>query len=71
MQTSWVAKGLPLRDPLKGSIGFWGLGVVISRVVSPLIWVLNVLTLLKAPLIATQEPPSTAFNLKSLENLKP
>ena len=35
-----------------------GSGVVISRVLSPLIWVISIVTLLKTPLITTPEPPS-------------
>ena len=42
---------------------FWGLlgvsWVVISRVISPLIGVILIVTLLMTPLIATHEPPST------------
>ena len=51
--------GVPLRFPLKGSIGFFrveGLGVVISGVISPLIWVISVVILLITLLIATHEP---------------
>ena len=32
--------------------------VVISRVISPLIWVITIVTLLITPLIITHEPPS-------------
>ena len=35
-----------------------GSGVVISGVISPLIWVIIIVTLLLAPLITTPEPPS-------------
>ena len=35
--------------------GSW---VVISGVISPLIWVITILTLLMTPLITPQEPPS-------------
>ena len=35
--------------------GSW---VVISRVISPLIWVISTVTLLISPLITTHEPPS-------------
>ena len=58
--------GVPLRVPLKGSIRFLvfrvqGLGVVISMVISPLLWVITVITivtLLITRLITTHEPPS-------------
>ena len=47
----------------KGSAGFRisGLGfrVVISPVISPLIWVITLLALLMKPLTTTHEPPST------------
>ena len=41
-------------------MGFRGLGlrVVISGVISPLIWVISIVTLLITLLIATHEPPS-------------
>ena len=45
----------------QGSPGFalfGGSWVVISRVISPLIWVIIIVTLLITPLITTQEPPS-------------
>ena len=35
--------------------GSW---VVISRVISPLIWAITIVTLLITPLITTHEPPS-------------
>ena len=35
-----------------------GSGVVMSRVLSPLIWVISIVTLLITRLITTQEPPS-------------
>ena len=41
--------------------GSW---VVISRVISPLIWVISIVTLLITLLIATHEPPSTLLNRK-------
>ena len=37
-----------------------GSGVVISRVISPLIWVISKVTLLITRLITTHEPPSRA-----------
>ena len=40
-------------EPLLG-----GSGVVISGVISPLIWVIIIVTLLLTPLITTPEPPS-------------
>ena len=40
------------KDLLRGS---W---VVISGVISPLIWVITIVTLLITPLITTHEPPS-------------
>ena len=51
-----------------GSYKFkWGygvpLGVVISMVISPLIWRKTVVTLLITPLIPTHEPPSRAAGL--------
>ena len=59
---------IPLRVPLKGSIGILeryrvsgllgGSGVVISGVISPLIWVISIVTLLITLLITTHEPPS-------------
>ena len=39
-----------------------GPGVVISGVISPLIWVLNIVTLLITPLKTTHEPPSKYGN---------
>ena len=45
--------------PLKGSIG---LLVVISGVLSPLIWVITIVTLLITPLITTHDPPSRLCN---------
>ena len=47
MLTSWHA------DVLLGAS--W---VVISGVISPLIWVISIVTLLITPFIATREPPS-------------
>ena len=44
------------KSPNMGSIGF--LGVVISGVISPLVWVLTIVALLLAPLITNPEPPS-------------
>ena len=41
------------------SLVLGGSGVVISRVISPLIWVISIVTLLKTPLITTHEPPSS------------
>ena len=38
--------------------GSW---VVIRGVISPLIWVINTVTLLITPLITTHEPPSTVI----------
>ena len=38
--------------------GSW---VVISGVLSPLIWVITIVTLLITPLITTHEPPSSAY----------
>ena len=56
-----------MRDPDVGNFedgsvskvlgGSW---VVISRVISPLIWVITIVTLLITPLITTHEPPSRA-----------
>ena len=47
----------PLVEPFKGTLlgGSW---VVISRVISPLIWVISIVTLLLTLLITTHEPPS-------------
>ena len=66
---SWVVIRVPLRVPLKGSIGILeryrvsgllgGSGVVISGIRSPLIWVITMVTLLITLLITTPEPPST------------
>ena len=44
-------------DTLQTLLG--GSGVVISRVISPLIWVISIITLLVTLLISTHEPPST------------
>ena len=49
-----IRNGSPLQDPLPILGGSW---VVISRVRSPLIWVITIVTLLIAPLITTHEPP--------------
>ena len=38
--------------------------MVISGVISPLIWVVSIVTLLVTPLITTYEPPSTPLNPK-------
>ena len=44
--------------------------VVISRVVSPLIWVITTVSLLITPLIPTQEPPSKVMRRQATgENL--
>ena len=47
--------------------------VVISRVISPLIWVITILTLLITPLITTHEPPSRSseetLSLNPVEHL--
>ena len=43
-----------------GQAVFEGSWVVISGVISPLIWVIIMVTLLITPLITTHEPPSTA-----------
>ena len=48
---------LALRRTPSGLLG--GSGVVISRVISPLIWVISIVTLLITLLITTPEPPST------------
>ena len=37
-----------------------GSGVVTSGVISPLIWVISIVTLLITLLVSTPEPPSTA-----------
>ena len=42
--------------PLEGS------GVLISRVISPRIWVISIVTLLITPLITTHEPASGTLN---------
>ena len=39
--------------------GSW---VVISGVISPLIWVVAIATLLRTPLITTHEPPSMFYS---------
>ena len=49
---------------LKGLLG--GSGVVTSGVVSPLIWVISIVTLLISLLIITHEPPSRGLGLKAL-----
>ena len=36
--------------------------VVVSRVISPLIWVISIVTLLITTLITTHEPPSKALH---------
>ena len=41
--------------------GSW---VVISEAISPLIWVITMVTLLLTPLITTHEPPSRVLNPK-------
>ena len=55
-----VRSGFPLLDLalLHGVLG--GSWVVISGVISPLIWVISLATLLITPFITTHEPPSTA-----------
>ena len=47
--------------PLLG--GSW---VVISGVISPLIWVITIVTLLITPEITPHEPPSRAWELRGL-----
>ena len=42
-----------------------GSGVVISRVISPLIWVISIVTLLIILLITTHEPPSRVRRIRS------
>ena len=49
----------PTRPSLLG--GSW---VVISGVISPLIWVITIVTLLITPLKTTHEPPSSAKHLR-------
>ena len=49
----------PAAKPLLG--GSW---VVISGVISPLIWVITIVTLLITPLITNHEPPSRALGLR-------
>ena len=49
-------------------MGFWfrllgGSGVVISRFISPLIWVISIVTLPITLLISTHEPPSRLGSL--------
>ena len=57
---------IPYRALLGGS---W---VVISGLISPLIWVISIVTLLITPLITTHEPPSTlANNGKLVSNKDP
>ena len=52
--------GVLLRNPCPEPISqLGGSGVVISIVISPLIWVIIMTTLLTSPLITTPEPPST------------
>ena len=48
----------PYDSPLRSPIVLGGSGVVISRVLSPLIWVISIVTLL----ITTPEPPSSPNN---------
>ena len=43
--------------------GSW---VVIGGVISPLIWVITIVTLLITPLITPHEPPSTGFRVQGL-----
>ena len=45
--------------------GSW---VVISGVISPLIWAITIVTLLISPLITTHEPPSKPCKLRSLNH---
>ena len=47
-----------------GSLG--GSWVVISRVLSPLIWAINMVTLLIPPLLTTHEPPSRGKGFRRL-----
>ena len=44
------------KGSFKGSIGLLGFRVVISGVISPLIWIISIVTLLITPLITTHEP---------------
>ena len=46
---------------VKGLLG--GSWVVISGVISPLIWVITIVTLLLSPLTTTHEPPSILRSL--------
>ena len=57
----WVSSVAGSRVYYKGSFEgslLGGSGVVISGVISPLIWVITIVTLLRTPLISTPEPPS-------------
>ena len=66
LEASWVVIRVPLRAPLKGSIGIlhgyrvWGLlggsCVVFCGVISPPIGIISIVTLLIAPLLTTHEP---------------
>ena len=51
-----LSLGLGLGFGVRVLGGSW---VVISGVISPLIWVINTVTLLMTPLITTHEPPSS------------
>ena len=54
------------KDPIINTV-FGGSGVVISGVISPLIWVISIATLLITLLMTTHEPPSTPHHVgKSL-----
>ena len=44
--------------------------VVISRVISPLVWVISLVILLATPLRTTHEPPSRLENVGSLQKMR-
>ena len=53
----------PKRDHNSDNHPLGGSGVVISSVISPLIWVISIVTLLITLLVTTHEPPSRGLDV--------
>ena len=54
-----TARGRYRQERSRPCLEVRGVGVVVRRVISPLIWVIIIVTLLITPLMTTHEPPSS------------